>query len=282
MMYNLIVGATGGSLDGSRVLEYTAEHVKSWVRPAGGEGIDPQRLLSLPTLLMPETGGDRGLAFARLGHIEHFNWAGRAVRFQFVPSPGVPPIPTHEIEDRAVSLDIADWEFSRTHWAVKDVDLYRALMPYLMPGNAEAPVKDRVFKVPTAPPEPDLVSVMMPFSGFDNVYEALKQAAQDAGMHCLRADDIWENAAVIDDIVSLIWRSRVVVSDLSGKNPNVFYETGLAHAFGREVIQITQSRDDVPFDLRHLRYVHYLPNGEGLEGLKKDVAARLTSIMTGL
>ena len=136
MVFNLIIGATGGSLDGSRVLEYTAEHVKAWVKnPAGG--IDPQRLLGLPTLLMPETGGDPALDFARLGHLEHFNFVGSAVRFQFVSAPGLAPIPTHEIEKRAVALDINDWEFNRTHWAVKDVDLYRALMGYLMPGNSE-------------------------------------------------------------------------------------------------------------------------------------------------
>jgi hypothetical protein len=56
--------------------------------------------------------------------------------------------------------------------------------------------------------------------------------------------------------VTLIWRTRAIVADLSGKNPNVFYEAGIAYTIGRDVIPITQSMDDIPFDLRSLRSVH--------------------------
>lgn len=83
----------------------------------------------------------------------------------------------------------------------------------------------------------------------------------------------------MQDIANLIARSRVVISDLSGKNPNVFYETGIAHTLGRDVIQITQSAEDVPFDLRHLRFINYLPNGEGLEDLKIQVTRRLKGLV---
>src|SRR3546814_10493227 len=100
---------------------------------------------------------------------------------------------------------------------------------------------------------------MMPFdAAFNDVYVAIQQAAANAGLRCRRADDIWENPAVIQDVVSLIDRSRVVVCDCSGRNPNVFYEAGIAHTLGREVILITQNSADIPFDLRHLRYVQYL------------------------
>ena len=55
----------------------------------------------------------------------------------------------------------------------------------------------------------------------------------------------------------MICKSSVVVCDLTGKNANVFYEAGIAHSLGKDVILITQSADDVPFDLRHLRYIPY-------------------------
>ena len=58
-------------------------------------------------------------------------------------------------------------------------------------------------------------------------------------------------------------RSSVVICDCSDRNPNVFYEIGIAHTLGREVILITQSEADIPFDLLHLRYVRYLNNPEG-------------------
>jgi hypothetical protein len=46
---------------------------------------------------------------------------------------------------------------------------------------------------------------------------------------------------------------KSVIADSSGRNLNVFYEIGLAHAIGVPVILITRSSDDVPFDLRHRR-----------------------------
>lgn len=75
-------------------------------------------------------------------------------------------------------------------------------------------------------------------------------------------------------MVSLIDRSRVVVCDCTGRNPNVFYEAGIAHTLGREVILVTQADHDIPFDRRHLRYVRYLNNGEGRAAL----AATLKSV----
>ena len=63
-----------------------------------------------------------------------------------------------------------------------------------------------------------------------------------------------------------------------GRNPNVFYETGIAHTLGREVILITQSESDIPFDLRHLRYVAYLNNSEGRETLGQRLGPRLSDL----
>jgi hypothetical protein len=98
-------------------------------------------------------------------------------------------------------------------------------------------------------------------------------------MTCLRADDIWLNHHIMDDIINLIWRAQVVVADLTGKNPNVFYEAGISHTLGREVIQIAQSMDDIPFDLRSIRSVRYLNNDQGRDDLKREVVGRLRTIL---
>jgi hypothetical protein len=89
---------------------------------------------------------------------------------------------------------------------------------------------------------------------------------------------IWENAAVIQDAVSLIDRSKVVICDCTGRNPNVFYDIGIAHTLGREVVLITQAEADIPFDLRHLRYVQYLNNGECLNALGARPEPRLRDL----
>ena len=86
----------------------------------------------------------------------------------------------------------------------------------------------------------------------------------------------------MQDIVELICTSQVVVCDLSGKNPNVFYEAGIAHTLGKEVILITQSIDDVPFDLKPLRCIEYLNNCEGLKKLARDVVERINTIRNKL
>jgi len=82
----------------------------------------------------------------------------------------------------------------------------------------------------------------------------------------------------MQDVVSPIDRSTAVKCDCTGRNPNVFYEIGIAHALGREVILITQAEADIPFDLRHLRFVAYLNNGEGLAALQARLEPRLVEL----
>ncbi|MBB3394218.1 hypothetical protein [Rhizobium sp. BK060] len=140
-------------------------------------------------------------------------------------------------------------------------------------------IQPTVFKLQDVRQQPDLVSVMMPFSAsFTPVYEAIKRAAANTLFTCIRADDIWQNSVLIQDIFDLIARSHIVVCDFTDKNPNVFYEAGIAHTLGKHVVPITQSDADVPADLRHHRFLKYLNNGEGLEALEKQLAARFRSI----
>lgn len=277
-MYNLLIGLTRGEVGADRLLEYTVDEVRQYIAPAAGKArgeVKVDRLLNLPTLLMPETGFEDEPQIARVGHVTNVNKSRYGYTFTFVPNPAIAPIPSPRIEAAAVPLDIADWEFHRTHWAVKDVDLYRVLNQEIA-----ARVKPKVFQFPISEPfESDLVAVMMPFNaGFTPVYESMKAGVEAAGMRCLRADDIWERDHILDDVLSLIWRARVVIADLSGKNPNVFYEAGIAHTLGRDTILVAQSMDDIPFDLQGIRALRYLNNGEGRDSLTKGIASRLNTI----
>ena len=133
-----------------------------------------------------------------------------------------------------------------------------------------------VFRVPSKQPQDRLIAVMMPFQAeFNYTYETIKSACAAVGLFCFRADDIWENTTFIQDIFELIYCSRVVVVDFSGKNPNVMYETGVAHTLGKHVIPIAQAIEDVPTDLRHHRVLKYLPNKEGYATLQSSLESRL-------
>jgi len=117
---------------------------------------------------------------------------------------------------------------------------------------------------------------MMPFAmDFNSTYEAIKRAASECGLRCLRADDIWEETTIVQDIFNLIFRAQVVIVDFSGKNPNVMYETGIAHTLGKHVVPISQSMEDVPFDMRHHRVLKYLRNNEGLRRLTSELVTKL-------
>jgi hypothetical protein len=131
--------------------------------------------------------------------------------------------------------------------------------------------------------DPLLVSVMMPFdASFDPVRRAIATACESNGMKCVRADDIWEESTIIQDIFNLILRSRVVVVDFTGRNSNVMYETGIAHTLGKTVVPITQSMEDVPFDVKPHRAARYLSNKQGLRDLAKVLTKKLAQFSKGL
>jgi len=136
-----------------------------------------------------------------------------------------------------------------------------------------------VFKIPDIKPNPNLISVMMSFDvAMNDVYETIKSAAKATGFVCKRADDIWEDSTVMQDVFSLIFESYIVVCDFSGRNANVFYEAGIAHTLGKYIVPITQNTDDIPFDLRHHRYVHYLNNSEGCKSLEIELKKRFQTL----
>jgi len=85
----------------------------------------------------------------------------------------------------------------------------------------------------------------------------IKPAIEMAGFTSVRLDDVASSELLISTIWKTIHDAHVIIADLSGKNPNVFYELGIAHALGKPVLMLAQSIDDVPFDLRHLRVIRY-------------------------
>jgi hypothetical protein len=277
-LFNLLVkfspwGDGRDTIPSARAFEYTEQSLIDRFKP--GNQLDLAALASLPTLLVEETSG-QGNQVARVGTITRARMAGQNISLDYTYDISVPAIPNRILQGFASDLDIQDFQFSRTHWSVKYADLFRALLRNV---QFQRP-RPRVFQLAEAENiEPTLVSAMMPFHpSFNAVYATLQRTAEAAGLRCRRADDIWENPAVIQDVVSLIDRSNIVICDCTGRNPNVFYEIGIAHTLGREVILITQVDADIPFDLRHLRFVSYLNNGEGLNALSARLQPRLADL----
>ena len=66
---------------------------------------------------------------------------------------------------------------------------------------------------------------------------------------------------------------------MTDRNPNVFYELGIAHALQKEVVLITQDINDVPFDLRHFRCVVYEDSIAGAESLTEGLKGTIEQIL---
>lgn len=237
--------------------------------------LDAAKLKEYPVLLVTETGGN-GPQYARVAYITNITLGHTEASIQYAIDNSIQPISNAELEGHSVELRLGRFGLSHTCWSVCDVDLFKLLLQ----NQQKRSVSPKVFSLEAAYSQDDnLVSIMMPFGAeFNPIYSALQQAITSIGMECVRADDIWEHHTIIQDIVNIIARAKVVVCDCSGKNPNVFYEAGIAHAIGKEVILITQSEHDIPFDLRHIRYIRYLPNSEGLNELSVSLQAKLRSI----
>ena len=116
--------------------------------------------------------------------------------------------------------------------------------------------------------------ILMPFEvEFLPIYTGfLKPVLEQNGFDVNRADDLDSHQNILKDIVEQINQSDLIVADLTTGNPNVFYELGLAHALRKTVILVTQSIEDVPFDLRSYRLLEYNVHFAYIDQAKETLA----------
>ncbi len=106
----------------------------------------------------------------------------------------------------------------------------------------------------------DTCFVMMPFAPplGDYYQKIFEPAIVKAGLKPMRADnDIFGTGKIIDQIWIGINSAKVLIAELTLRNPNVFYELGLAHALKKPVVLVCANEQDVPFDLKHIRVIYY-------------------------
>lgn len=106
----------------------------------------------------------------------------------------------------------------------------------------------------------DTCFVVMPFaSPIGGYYETVYHPAiERTKLRSVRADaDIYGTGKIIDQIWRGIQEARVLVAELTGRNANVLYELGLAHALRKPVVLVSSNKDDVPFDVQHVRVIYY-------------------------
>lgn len=127
-------------------------------------------------------------------------------------------------------------------------------------------------ETPTVPRP--FVFVLMPFSeDFADTYQlGIKPACEEAGAYCERVDEQTFHESILQRVYNQIAKADFIVAEMTGRNPNVFYEVGYAHALGKRVILLTRDAGDIPFDLKHFPHIVY---GGRISQLKQDLKARV-------
>jgi hypothetical protein len=116
--------------------------------------------------------------------------------------------------------------------------------------------------------------VLMPFDkSFDDIYQyGIKQACTELAIVAERVDEQFYSETMLERIYRQIENADLIIADMTGKNPNVFYEVGYAHAKGKMCALITQKADDIPFDLQN--HFHIIYDGK-IGNLKSQLLPRL-------
>lgn len=276
-MFHLLV-ANGGWREGGGTLSNSRIYLRSdnpTHRPFLNDdgSLNLNKIRDVPALLVAETDSDEH-QLARVAYINRLRIGARETEIGYAIDNSVHPISNQALEQ---VLNPGRFGLRHTCWSLEESDLFRMLL-LNQQNNILSP---NVFSVDALRRQDrNLVSVMMPFSpNFNGVYTALQGAVTGAGLTCQRADNFWEDNTIIQDIVTLIAKARIVICDCTDRNPNVFYEAGIAHTLGKDVILITQNEADIPFDLRHLRYIRYLNNNEGMQRLTTQVQERIQTLL---
>jgi hypothetical protein len=145
---------------------------------------------------------------------------------------------------------------------IEDVSGKKRVLDIASDAESKQPVDDTLKKIGKGLKieHGDTCFVMMPFADPLGGYYKLiyEPAITRAGLRAVRADDeIFATGKVIDQIWMGITAAKVLVAELTGRNPNVFYELGLAHALLKPVVLVSSNQEDVPFDLQHIRVIYY-------------------------
>lgn len=91
----------------------------------------------------------------------------------------------------------------------------------------------------------------------DTVFgDVIEEVVGDFGYTSMRADHISEPGIITNQVIEHVVESELVIADLTGKNPNVFYELAVRHAHQKPVIQLINKDEDIPFDVATQRTIN--------------------------
>lgn len=104
---------------------------------------------------------------------------------------------------------------------------------------------------------------------------------KEYGYSVVRADKMANSGLITKAIIEQIITADLVIADLTGNNPNVFYELAIRHSYRKPTIQIVKGEIDIPFDVANMRTISYETTLSGADVAKREIEATLKSIEDG-
>ena len=89
----------------------------------------------------------------------------------------------------------------------------------------------------------------------DDVLEFVVCRVLEPDYEVVRADKISRPGQITDQIIQHLLEDPLVIADLTGHNPNVFYELAVRHAARKPFIQLIQTGQNIPFDVANTRTI---------------------------
>jgi hypothetical protein len=123
---------------------------------------------------------------------------------------------------------------------------------------------------------PRSIFVLTPFhTSFDEFFSGVISVGQETNYSVSRGDEHVQKSDIFSQVLTGIVTSRFIVANITGRNPNVFYELGVAHALDKEVILVAENDAEVPFDLQSKRIIFY----GNIDELKSRLATALVRLV---
>ena len=151
--------------------------------------------------------------------------------------------------------------------------------------NTSSATSKCIFHKRDLPMQDNFVFVIMPFTEPWSDYiwkreiKPIVQAIDEYQLICKRADDLF-GQDVMQEIYESIMTASIVIADITNLNPNVFYELGIAHALGKDIILLAQNADHIPFDLKRFRHCIYSNDGPGYDNLRKYIPSAIKDMLS--
>lgn len=129
--------------------------------------------------------------------------------------------------------------------------------------------------------ENDIFMIMPLDDGTMNVYNAhIKPTVNNLGFTIKNVASAFSKGSIVQDVWSRIISARLVIVDLTGRNPSVFYELGIAHTLEKNTLTITRNIEDVPIDIRHQRYIKYETTPRGMQQFEAELKDAIQKILS--